>query len=852
MNMGSVDMKFRKIILSISLTLFMLTLTLMPLMVGAHTIESPFTVPLVKGHNNIPIGFIKVWNDADNLYVLFEIDTGSYPNYAMEESHLHVSTSPLSWFAPGLWLYHHTYSPPKTYDLYTIPLSSIDGGVSGGTVIYLMAHASICKFKFRCRCCWHIGSAYGFKFKGSFNYTIQGAPPAEPELSIIKTGPSLAYPGGTYTYTITVSNVGNTTAYNVNVTDKLPNGVLPAYPESPGTPTGVYDEAKNMVNWTIGDLHANGIVVITLEVWFNDTLTPGEILTNTVQTVWEDEGGSVYGPKTATWNTTIIAGPKLSIEKIGPIISYPGDILVYSMIVSNIGNATAYNIRVEDTFPSTYLEYVSSTPAGTLSGNKVTWNLGSLSENGSILITLTVRVRDSVANGTQIVDHVEVTWEDNAGGSYGPETDEFVTVIFSNPLLDITKTGPLNAYPDQTIEYTISVTNLGGSNASDVVVTDTLPTGTTYISASPTPTVHNQILNWSLGEIMPEETVTLTVCVKVTVHPDKCTCITNNATVIWKDELDRSYGPAWDVMTTRICSEPLLEVNKTGDIKGMIGETLNFNITITNVGGSEAANIHIIDDLPYNLTLLTSSIPYDSYDPSTGRIIWNLANPIGSDETVQISLTVNVTDVEYDGILVFNNVYVNWTDSPGENAYGPVTDIHPVQLFIRPYAKVSKYGPLEAYKNSTITYTIELYNPTESTLTEVTLTDYLPDGVIYKNSSPTGTYNSASHTVTWTSITLAPGQAINFTIEVYVHLHVPAGALIVDETIASWRTGSDLDILITEILEQPSRPVGGKIVDNYGIQFYTVIMAIVITAAAIGLLTKMRKYRLLEEDYFTR
>ena len=77
---------------------------------------------------------------------------------------------------------------------------------------------------------------------------------------------------------------------------------------------------------------------------------------------------------------------------------------------------------------------------------------------------------------------------------------------------------------------------------------------------------------------------------------------------------------------------------------------------------------------------------------------------------------------------------------------------------------------------------------------------------------------------------------------------MPAGALIVDETIASWRTGSDLDILITEILGQPSKPVGGKIVDNYSIQFYTAIMAIAITAAAIGLLTKMRKYRLLEED----
>ncbi|MCD6242230.1 hypothetical protein J7K06_00840, partial [Candidatus Bathyarchaeota archaeon] len=68
----------------ISFASFMSALILMPFMIRAHTIESPCTVPLVKGHNNIPIGFIKVWNDADNLYVLFEIDTGSYPNYAME------------------------------------------------------------------------------------------------------------------------------------------------------------------------------------------------------------------------------------------------------------------------------------------------------------------------------------------------------------------------------------------------------------------------------------------------------------------------------------------------------------------------------------------------------------------------------------------------------------------------------------------------------------------------------------------------------------------------------------------------------------------------------------------------
>ena len=68
-------------------------------------------------------------------------------------------------------------------DLYTIPLANIDGGVSLGTTIYLMAHATIYYKGIR------IGSAYGLSFKGSFNYITQEAPPITLILSIVKTGP---------------------------------------------------------------------------------------------------------------------------------------------------------------------------------------------------------------------------------------------------------------------------------------------------------------------------------------------------------------------------------------------------------------------------------------------------------------------------------------------------------------------------------------------------------------------------------------------------------------------------------------------------------------------------------------
>lgn len=96
----------------------------------------------------------------------------------------------------------------------------------------------------------------------------------------------------------------------------------------------------------------------------------------------------------------------------------------------------------------------------------------------------------------------------------------------------------------------------------------------------------------------------------------------------------------------------------------MIDEVLTLTISVTNVGGSAAIDIEVVDDLPYGLTLLSSNPAYTSYDSSTGKIIWksNQLGTINPDETKIITLTVKVIVVEYDGIWIFNNVYANWYD----------------------------------------------------------------------------------------------------------------------------------------------------------------------------------------------
>lgn len=807
-----------------------MTLTLAPT-VMAHSVESPFIVPFVIGSNNVPIGLIKVWNDDTNLYVLFEIDEESYPDYAMGESHLEVSNTPLNWKAPGLWTYSHVYTPYAIQDLYTIPLASIDGGVGLGATIYLMAHATIYYRGIR------IGSAYGLSFKGSFSYTIQEAPPTTPTLSIVKTGPLEAYPGGRYLYTIVVTNAGNCIVENVEVKDKLPDGVKPAHPEAPGTPTGVYDEYNNVISWSLGTLGINAIVVITFEVVLDSDLIHGTKLINNATAF----GSNAY-PVWDEWNTTVVAGPRLSIEKVGPIVSYPGDIITYTIAVHNIGNETAYNVQVTDTIDLSLVEYVSSTPIGAISVDKVTWHLGTLNKGVTMLITLVVRVRETVQNGTTIRNAVEVTWKDYTGQTYPTEYYEWITRVLSNPHLDIFKSGPLNAHPNQIIEYTISVVNLGGSSAFNVTVSDKLPPGTTYVGASPTPTLsNNQWVNWTIPEIRAGQTITFTIWINMTVYPITCQYVINNVTTTWKDALGRTYGPKWDASITSVCSSPLLVINKTGDQKGTINQILSFTINVTNIGGSRAVNARIWDDLPYNLTLISSSPNCTFYDIYTGRIVWEF-EAIEPGETISIFLTVNVSDAKYDGIWVFNNVYANWTSDEGI-PYGPITDIHPIQLFVNPYVKISKSGPAEARVGAIVTYTITLSNPTQTKLSDMTLVDYLCTRVSYVSSSPSGTYDSATHTVTWPSLSINPGETLTFQVVVRVNPDLPEGTLIVNEAVVTWPAGSEMDTYTTRIIAlPPSPPVGGTIVSQPLLQILAAII-IVIAAAATTITIALKKSR---------
>jgi hypothetical protein len=123
-----------------------------------HTAEAPFVTQLIADGGEPPgidVGEVRVWNDGDNLYVMYVIDADLTPGDVSDdgvptliyETHLAVATS-LSGIpqtkkgnpTPGQFPYSTIHDPGVTEFMYMIPLAW-----DPGTALHIAAHAVVKK-----------------------------------------------------------------------------------------------------------------------------------------------------------------------------------------------------------------------------------------------------------------------------------------------------------------------------------------------------------------------------------------------------------------------------------------------------------------------------------------------------------------------------------------------------------------------------------------------------------------------------------------------------------------------------------------------------------------------------------
>lgn len=222
----------------------------------------------------------------------------------------------------------------------------------------------------------------------------------------------------TLRYQIMVNNVGDDIAYNVTVVEGYPvnvtfNGSQPLPSSGNGT-------------FSVGNILPGGSTTINITVNVSFAAFNGSLLNNSYNVSFANATGQNFTVTNST--TTTIAGiVALAVSKsdsVDPVLQ--GSQLNYTITVQNLDGEIAYNVTVNETYPSGVL-FVSSSPAPA-SGNS-TFSLGNLSPGASVNLSILVNVSNGIANGTVLNNSVNVSAVSVSGEFVQVNATESTTVI---------------------------------------------------------------------------------------------------------------------------------------------------------------------------------------------------------------------------------------------------------------------------------------------------------------------------------------------------------------------------------------------------------------------------------------
>jgi uncharacterized repeat protein (TIGR01451 family) len=305
------------------------------------------------------------------------------------------------------------------------------------------------------------------------------------------------------------------------------------------------------------------------------------------------------------------------------------------------------------------------------------------------------------------------------------------------------------------MEFTISVTNIGTADATNVIVTDVLPGGFNWSLAGPVSGF--QISAGVLSGIVPTLPVGGSVTLTVSALATSAGLVINTATATADNESSNDLGNNTSTASITIGS-PDLAVSKTAVTPfASVGDPIEFSITVSNNGPGDAYNVSLTDQLPLGYSWYLISPPA-GFQITAGVLSGNLGT-LSSGSTV----TVYVGAIASSGGTVTNTASVAATNESG-GTLGNNASTASITV-LEPDVVVNKTALAPVVnEGDVIIYSIMISNIGQGVADNVTLTDVLPAGYAWSVSSPTPSFVISSGVLTGTEAELAPGASLTLTI----------------------------------------------------------------------------------------
>ena len=467
--------------------------------------------------------------------------------------------------------------------------------------------------------------------------------------------------GQVINYVIEVTNSGNVTLYNVEIVDDLTGDMF-------SVDTLVVGQTESfMVEYTVTQMDFDNGLITNIA-----TITAEDPNGDPVEDTAEEE--VPLNPDNFI--------PMISSTKIADVVFYQavGDIINYTIEVTNSGNVSLYNVEIVDD----------------LTGDMFSIDTLMVGQTESFMVNYTVAQMD-MDNGL-ITNIATITAEDPNGDPIEDEAEEEVPLDPNafNPMLTTEKTADVSFYEavGDIINYTIEVTNSGNITLYNVSIIDDL-TGDMF----------------SIDTLMVGQSETFMVDYTVTQMDMDNGIITNIVTVTAEDP---NGDPIDDEAEEEVpldpnAFNPMLTTTKIADVSFFeaVGDIITYTIEVTNSGNVTLSNVEIVDDL-------------------TGDMFSIDILMVAQTESFMVSYTV--TQMDMDLGLITNIVNVTAEDPNGD----PIDDEAEEEVPLDPDAfnpmlTTTKIADVISYENigDLITYDISVSNSGNVTLYNVVIVDDL-------------------------------------------------------------------------------------------------------------------------------
>jgi uncharacterized repeat protein (TIGR01451 family) len=313
-----------------------------------------------------------------------------------------------------------------------------------------------------------------------------GAWAADPQITSLTDTPDPATAGGLYTYAIGIDNTDASDATNTVVTLSVPAGAT--FVSASPTNANCVATSATLVTCSVGTLAGNGTGARTVNFTWRATAAGTISATATITA----DSDSNLGNNTQNATTTVLAGADLRLTKTDspdPVVG--GANVTYTLTASNDGPNASGNLVLTDNLPGSST-FVSASGTGWSCSHAA--GVVTCTRNGPLAVgasappvTIVARIVAStgfVTNSATISPAIGAVADPDNSNNTATATTQVLPG--ADVRIDSKGVSPNPVIAGENATFTITPRNGGPAIANTVAVTDTLPSGWTFVSATGT------------------------------------------------------------------------------------------------------------------------------------------------------------------------------------------------------------------------------------------------------------------------------------------------------------------------------------------------------------------------------